>query len=108
MKLIIAIVSNDDSSNVMPKLSEKGYFATMLPTTGGFLGVGNTTLLIVTEDDRVDELRELFSAYCSTRKKITPSTESFGKGLNPESLPEKVTVGGATVFVLDVDRFEKF
>lgn len=108
MKLIMAIVSNDDSSILMPKLNEKGYFVTVLSTTGGFLRVGNTTLLIVTEDCNVDDIKETFSVCCSTRKKVNPSTESFGKGLNPQSLPENVTVGGASFFVLNVDSLEKF
>jgi len=108
MKLIMAIVSNDDSLNIMPKLSEKGYFVTMLSTTGGFLRVGNTTLLIVTEDENVEEVKRLFSEYCSARKKISPSTESLGKGLKTHGLPVSVTVGGASFFVLNVDRFEKF
>lgn len=108
MKLILAIISNDDSSSIIPKLNENGYFVTMLSTTGGFLRVGNTTLLIVTEDEKVDEVKKLFSTYCSSRKKVNPTTESFGKGLNPQSLPEKINVGGAAFFVLDVDRLEKF
>ncbi|HQB32930.1 MAG TPA: cyclic-di-AMP receptor, partial [Erysipelotrichaceae bacterium] len=53
MKLIIAIVSNDDSSAVSARLTEHGFMVTRLSTTGGFLRAGNTTMLIGTEDERV-------------------------------------------------------
>lgn len=108
MKLVLAIVSNDDGVSLIPELINQGYSATTLSTTGGFLRVGNTTLLIVTEDNKVDDLRGIFTKFCSSRKKVNPSTSSFGKGIKTDSLPEEVTVGGATFFVLSVDRLEKF
>ena len=69
--------------------------------------VGNTTLLIGTEDGGVEKIRELLKKLCPVRKQINPSTNSFGKGLSNNSLGDEVTVGGATMFVLSVDSFEK-
>lgn len=108
MKLVLAIISNDDSPALIPELIKRGYSVTTLSTTGGFLRVGNTTLLIVTDDDKVDDLKQAFTEYCSRRSKVNPSTDSLGKGIKNESLPEAITVGGATFFVLSVDRMEKF
>ena len=54
MKLIIAIISNDDSYDVLSELTKAGFDATKLSTTGGFLSAGNVTLLIGVEDSRVD------------------------------------------------------
>ena len=71
-------------------------------TTGGFLQVGNTTLLIGTEDDRVAELVGILKKYCATHKKVVPTTESFGRGLRKDGVAPEITVGGATYFVLDV------
>ena len=45
MKLIFAIVSNDDSSRVSKELTKNKYSVTKLATTGGFLMAGNTTFL---------------------------------------------------------------
>ena len=59
MKLVLAIVNNDDSAIVSSALTKEGFFVTKLSTTGGFLMVGNTTLLIGTEDDRVGKLKEI-------------------------------------------------
>ncbi len=107
MKLVLAVVPNDDSVNATSALTKEGFFVTKLSTTGGFLMVGNTTLLIGTEADRVGEIKEILKKHCSTRKQVTPSTNSFGRGLRNDSVAEETVVGGATIFVLNVESFEK-
>lgn len=104
MKLILAIINNDDSISASAALNSAGFFVTRLSTTGGFLMVGNTTLLIGTEDDGVEKVKEILAKTCATRKHVASTRDSFGKGLNNNSLPDEVTVGGATVFVLNVDE----
>ena len=106
MKLIYAIVSNDDSSAVSSALTKVGFFATKLSSTGGFLMAGNMTLLIGTEDDKVDECLSLIASCAKQRKEVVPSTASYGIGVTT-AYPLEVTVGGATVFVTNVERFEK-
>ena len=61
MKLIYAIVSNDDSSAVSSALTKVGFFATKLSSTGGFLMAGNTTFMICTDDEKVDEAISIIS-----------------------------------------------
>ena len=107
MKLVLAIVNNDDSAIVSSALTHEGFFVTKLSTTGGFLMVGNTTLLIGTEDDRVEDICRVLSKHCASRKQINPTSNSFGRGLENNGLPEEVVVGGATYFVLNVDSFGK-
>ncbi len=104
MKLLLAIVNNDDSARAAAALTEHGIFVTKLSTTGGFLMVGNTTLLIGTEDDRVGEVKKLLGKYCTTRRQAPAPTEALGRGMKHGSLPSEVTVGGATVFVLNVEE----
>ena len=67
MKLIIAIVNNDDSAVVASALTKENFTVTKLSTTGGFLMVGNTTLLIGTEDERVDTAKQIVAKYSRTR-----------------------------------------
>ena len=55
MKLIIAIVSNDDANKVQSELTKNGFSITKLATTGGFLMSGNTTLICGTQDEKVDK-----------------------------------------------------
>lgn len=106
MKLIFAIINNDDSSAVSSALTKGGFFATKLASTGGFLMAGNTTFLIGTDDDKVDDAIGIISEHSKKRAQMMPSSASYGIGMY-SSFPVEVTVGGATVFVTDVDRFEK-
>ena len=108
MKLIIAIVNNEDSAVVASALTKENFTVTKLSTTGGFLMVGNTTFLIGTEKERVGRAKEIIKEYSKTRTHEAASTASFGRGLTPGALGESVTVGGATVFVLSVDEAEKY
>ncbi|MBO5070971.1 MAG: cyclic-di-AMP receptor [Roseburia sp.] len=107
MKLILAIVNNDDSARVSSALTESGFGVTKLATSGGFLMVGNTTLLIGTEDHRANRAIDIIKRFCATRKQVNTSTSSFGLGMNHMSIPEEVETGGATIFVLDVAQMEK-
>lgn len=107
MKLVLAIVNNDDSVIVSSALTKNGFSVTKYASTGGFLMVGNTTLMVGTEDARVDEVKEIVRRYCATRKKMTPSPEFFGQALPGHGIGNEVIVGGATFFVLDVSDFGK-
>ena len=105
MKLILSIVNNDDSALVSSGLTREGYSVTKLATTGGFLMSGNTTFIIGTEDEKVDKAIELISSFSKKRSQMVP-TSSYGVG-SYTSFPVEVSVGGATIFVLNVERFEK-
>ena len=108
MKLIIAIVNNEDSAVVASALTKEGFTVTKLSTTGGFLMVGNTTFLIGTPADRVQRAKEIIAHYSKTRTHEASSSASFGRGLADGELNAEVTVGGAMVFVLSVDEAEKY
>ena len=106
MKLIFAIVSNDDSSRVSKELTKNKYSVTKLATTGGFLMAGNTTFLIGTDDDRVDDVIRIIGMHSKKRTQMVPSSASYGVGMCT-SFPVEVQVGGATIFVTNIERFEK-
>ncbi len=107
MKLIIAIVNKDDSSRLTAELNKAGFMSTKLSTTGGFLKTGNVTFLIGVEEEKVDSCLEVMEACCSRRTQMV----STGAGSHMDqfftSLPVEITVGGATVFVVDIDKFIK-
>ena len=106
MKLILAIVSNDDSSMLIRGLNKESYQVTKLATTGGFLRAGNTTLLIGCEAEKVQRAIEIIGKYSSQREELVPNTAGYDMGAF-STYPVKVTVGVATVFVLDVEQFLK-
>lgn len=109
MKLITAIVQNDDANKLISALREKGFSSTKMSSTGGFLSSGNTTIISGVEDEKEEEVIEIIREICKLKKKVTaaipPSTFSTVGGYLPQTI--EVTVGGAVVFVTTVDRFEK-
>ncbi len=98
MKMITAIVNKEDANAVCNALTKGGFSVTKLSTTGGFLMAGNMTLLIGTDDEKVDKCIELIASCSKQRKEVVPSTASYGIGVTT-AYPLEVTVGGATVFV---------
>ena len=99
MKLVIAVINNDDSRTAITALTGRDFFVTQLSTTGGFL--------IGTDESRLAELKEILKKYCVTRVKTNPSVDALGRGMLNHSVEETVTIGGAVIFVLSVDEFEK-
>jgi len=106
MKLLLAIINHDDAGSVMQHLMQEGFFFTKLSSSGGFLRVGNTTILIGTDESKVDTVVEIIGRYCRSRTQVIPTSSELGMGFYP-SMPVEVVVGGATIFVLNVERFEK-
>ncbi|MBN2285505.1 MAG: cyclic-di-AMP receptor [Tissierellales bacterium] len=109
MKLVIAVIQDEDAGKVSNRLRDEDFGLTKLASTGGFLSAGNTTLLIGVEENQVDQVLEIVKENCKTRKRMTtasmPSAYTAASGYIPRTI--EVLVGGATVFVVDVDRFEK-
>ncbi|KMT22947.1 cyclic-di-AMP receptor [Clostridium cylindrosporum] len=108
MKLVIAIVHDDDANELIGKLNKANYQVTKLSTTGGFLKSGNTTLLTGVEDERVKDVKEIIREVCRTRETtVAPPNSLIGGGGMFMPSPVKVAIGGATIFVLNVEEFEK-
>ena len=109
MKIIYAIVSSDDGNRVTDVLNEHRFSVTRLATTGGFLKKGNTTLMIGTEADRVHDAIEIIKHECGQRQKITINMPyvSGSAMINCATMPMTVEVGGAIIFVVDVEHYEK-
>ena len=105
MKLVYAIVNSDDTYAVNKGLLKAGIRATKLSSTGGFLKSGNTTLLIGVEDDKVNEVKELVDHNCKTREITTSLLTVTMPGDTFVPYPLEVKVGGATLFVLNVEEF---
>lgn len=104
MKLIQAIVSNKDGNQIMEQLGKNDFIVTKLSTTGGFLRKGNTTLLLVTDESLVDKAVEIIKNN-STKREPAGATEVPQQMSSPSA--KTIMVGGAVIFVLDVEKFEK-
>ncbi len=107
MKLVTAIVSTDDVDKLMNVLVKRGHPVTRLGSTGGFLRRGNATLLVGVEDDQVEDVLETIRRLCRARTEtvLPPAVMAPTPGYVPT--PVEVRVGGAVIFVQDVEHFEK-
>ncbi len=109
MKLVITVVHDRDKNHITEALLRSGFKFTKIGSTGGFLREGNVTLLIGVEEREIERVLQVIGESCKTR-------EQFVNVLPPDAAPVgtfmpspvKVLVGGAVVFVVDVERFERF
>lgn len=106
MKLVIAIINHDDAGLVTQALTKKGFSATKLATTGGFLMAGNETILIGVDEEKVQNVIDIIRECSHHRKQLIPTTTEMSYGYYP-GMPVEITVGGATIFVVDIERFER-
>ena len=109
MKLVYAIVRNDNEDDVVSQLTRHHYSITRLSTTGGFLKKGNTTLMIGAEDDKFAEVISIIKQECGQHQNITVHMPyiSGTTMVNYSTMPMTVEVGGAIIFVVDVEHYEK-
>jgi uncharacterized protein YaaQ len=105
MKLIIAIVQDQDAPSLLEELMDKDFRVTKLASTGGFLKAGNTTLLSGVEDDKVDEVLKIIEDNCKTRDITTSLLTVTMPGDTYMPYPLEVRVGGATVFIVNVEKY---
>ena len=109
MKLLISVVNSDDAHPLIDALMGEGYRATMISTTGGFLREGNATLLIGVADENVQHVLKIIKESCHTRTQwVNPLPPTVESGELYMPTPIEVPVGGAVVFMLNVERFEKY
>jgi uncharacterized protein YaaQ len=87
MKLIIAILKDEDNDAVSKALTEKSFRVTFIASTGGFLRSGRSTLLIGLDDEEVETALDIIRNNCKK--------------------PEKSDEKRATIFVLKVDKFKQ-
>lgn len=106
-KLIIVITSDAEADALIRRLVERGYPATKVSSTGGFLRRGSSTILSGVDAGEVDAVMAIIRSECRARTEVVPlqSIPFPGNVYPPE--PVEVRVGGAIVFVIPVERFEK-
>ena len=108
MKLVIAVVQGEDAQRTVDALTSAGISSTRVSSTGGFLQQGNVTLLVGLEEAKVQDAVQIIRENCKERSRfMTPVMPTSEPGDFLAAFPVEVQVGGATVFVVPVDSFEK-
>jgi len=108
VKLVVAIVHNEDAGALVDALLQHEHRTTRLQSSGGFLKQSNATIVVGVLDDKVDEVLAIVRENCTSRSQVVnpmPPIMEPGEFFMP--YPLEVEVGGATVFVLPVERFER-
>lgn len=108
MKMIMAIVHDKDAHNLADALIANKVQATKLASTGGFLREGNTTFLIGVDEERIDALVEIIRKNCKSRTQTVTPVYPVGNSIETSiTYPTEILVGGATVFVFNIEQFLK-
>ena len=108
MKLVVAIVHSEDAGLLVDALLEREFRATRLHSSGGFLKQTNATVMVGVDEAQVDDVLAIVRATCTSRTQVVnpmPPIMEPGEFFMP--YPLEVEVGGATVFVVPVERFER-
>ena len=108
MKLVVAIVHNEDAGTLVDALLKAEFRATRLHSSGGFLKQSNATVMVGVDESDVDRVLEMIRATCTSRTQVVnPMPPIMEPGEFYMPYPVEVEMGGATVFVLPVDRFDR-
>ena len=106
-KLLIVIASDSDADSLIQKLVQRGYPATKVSSTGGFLRRGNATIFSGVDAEDVDNVIAIIRTECQARTEFLPAQAlPFPESIYPAE-PVEVRTGGAIVFVVSVERFER-
>jgi len=108
VKLVLAVVHDEDAGSLVDALTDKDYRVTRLHSTGGFLKQSNASVMVGVEEAQVDEVLGIIRETCHARSQyINPMPPIMEPGEFYMPYPVEVSFGGATVFVLDVARYER-
>ncbi len=107
MKLIIAVVQDQDADRTIETLNAQGYRVTRVASTGGFFSVGNTTLFCGVEDAEVSAVINILKQTCERRTRLIPAGPNLVESAAMMGAFVEVEVGGATVFILNIEHFEQ-
>lgn len=109
MKLLFAVVQNEDAKKLIRALNDDGFAVTKIASSGGFLQGGNTTVMMGMDDERVEQALEIIRRESKVRKRYTVAPQATMIGYTMSNpTPIEITVGGAVVFMCDVWRYEHF
>ncbi|SRR6056297_3141276 len=107
-KMVVVIVHDHDAHDLMDNLTSEGFRATKMASTGGFLREGNTTFIIGTDEEHVDNVLDIIRDNCKARERtIAPMSPVANSLAGYYTFPMDIQIGGATVFILDVEQFIK-
>ena len=107
MKLVVAVVQTEDADQCCDALTSAGYACTRVQSAGAFLDSHNATLFVGIDDLQADEVLEILRRHARRRVAALNAPASLPAAFAAVQPSVEVEVGGATVFILPLERFEK-
>ena len=107
MKLMIAIVSTRDLDELEFAMRRRGHQAIVIDETGAFGQSGNATLLIGVQEAWIFDLMGVIEETCGARIRFVSAAALLADPPDFVSRPIEERQGGAAVFILNVDRYER-
>ena len=111
-KLILAVVQEDDYDAAVSELNQNGFFVTMLSSTGGFWKKKNITIMLGVDESQLDKALEILKRCAGKRRQTVYSSVSMPTAgqyaTAMPSIPMNMEFGGVTLFVLNMEKLEKF
>ncbi len=108
MKMVFIVVQDDDVQKLLKELVKEDFRVTKLSSTGGFLRRGSTTVFLGIEDSELEKLKSVIRSNCKMRTEVMPSIPVISQGILSTSEPIEINVGGAVMFVVNLEELVKF
>lgn len=106
-RLAILIVSGRQAMDLMQQLTENGFYFTQIDSSGGMIQEPSLSLLIGLNDSRLETLLRLVRKYCKPQKQYVPTQIHIQPGFTTALPMIEARVGGALIYILEVERFEQ-
>ena len=108
-KLILAVLQGEEYQDAIAELNQNGFYATVLQSRGGFLHCRSATILVGVHHTDLPQALALLKRYGErTVMQYQPLILSGTVQPLAATAPLPVQCGGVTLFVLDVQQFEKY
>jgi uncharacterized protein YaaQ len=104
--LLIVVVQGQDVDLAIDSLQQEAFTVTRLPSVGGFLGRRNATLMVGVEAGTKEKAIEILNKNC--RQRVAFIAVPMENSPLPMPAPTPVTIGGASIFSVEVEHYEEF
>lgn len=107
MKLLIAVVNKSDAKTLTKELMKGGFLVTKLASSGGFLKIGTSTLLIGTNAERAPKAIDIIKSVCKEHKYDSSKVVREYRSAIENEIGKEIVVGGATIFIVEMEQIIK-
>ncbi len=110
-KLLLAVFQGEDYERVVTELNRGGFYVTLLNSVGGFLKKRSVTIMVGLDSDKLEQALTILKKFAGERVETVYQNPMMIREPNMDIapvIPMKLPCGGVAVFVLDMDRMERF